>query len=604
MHKRKKFLQILAIALLVLLASGAFWRWQTTPPRKPDPIPLGDYSYAIDYAEHRIERLMKQHHLPSTAVALIDDQNIIWQEALGLANIEQEIPATPDTVYKMYSIAKAFTAIETMRLVEEGLIDLDAPITDYLPEFSIQSRFPDSEPITVRSILAHHAGLPRNGCYSVGWYGKRDVLDELAASLQNCQMTFPVGYRYKYSNIGPDTLGAIIQEIRDEPFPYYMEDHLLSAIGMENSAFLTADLPAQNDIAMGYEYYQGDYYPYEQGDITTLPSGNLYATLKDMSTFAKFMFREGEANGMQIIEPETLQSMFVDQYPGQHYPQPMGLGWKTAHIFGDELLVWHDGGPVEGIGSLIALLPERKLGVVLFANEVSFEGNVSVLLAMEILEIMLETKYGIVPPEHNLPESVNVDPSLLGDYAGKYITWGEVMDVALSGDHLEGSVMGMKFDLIPVGEATFRVDHWLLRLGLTEFLPLPMDPRELEIDFLVGDKADEDVMIINIANIFYEICPRYPEVTVIPDLWSKLVGEYELVYRLPSGTIGSEIVGQSEIQIEDGVLKMAGFVGPLKPISETEIIILSGSFAGETMVYEPDTGNIYHQSIVYKPDEK
>ncbi len=115
-----------ALIPLILLASGALWRWQTAPPRKPDPIPLGDYSYTVDYAEHRIERLMKQHHLPSTAVALIDDQNIIWQEAFGLANIEEEIPATPDTVYKMYSIAKAFTAIETMRLVEDGRLDLDA----------------------------------------------------------------------------------------------------------------------------------------------------------------------------------------------------------------------------------------------------------------------------------------------------------------------------------------------------------------------------------------------------------------------------------------------------------------------------------------------
>ena len=94
---------------------------------------------------------MKQHHLPSVAVALIDDQDTIWQEAFGMANVEEDIPARIDTVYKLWSVAKVFTAIETMRLVEEGLVDLDAPITDYLPDFSIQSRFADSGPITVRS---------------------------------------------------------------------------------------------------------------------------------------------------------------------------------------------------------------------------------------------------------------------------------------------------------------------------------------------------------------------------------------------------------------------------------------------------------------------
>lgn len=606
MQKRKKIIPVAAFMLLFLLAALSFWNWQRTSPAKPDLIPPGDYSYAVDFAEHRIQQVMKQRHLPSVAVALIDDQDIVWQEAFGWANVEKEIPATTDTVYKLWSVAKVFTAIETMRLVEEGLIDLDAPITDYLPDFSIQSRFPDSEPITVRSILAHHAGLPRNGCYLVGWYEEHDVLDELAASLSDCHMAFPVGYRYKYSNIGPDTLGAMVQKTRGEPFPYYMEENLLSPVGMENSAFLTADIPAQNDIALGYEYYKGDYYPREQGDITNLPSGNLYAPIADMSDFVKFVFRDGEANGEQIIQPETLRLMFEDQYSSQRDPQPMGLGWKIARVFDSELLVWHDGGPTEGVGSLIALLPERKLGVVLFANEVSFQGSVSVPLALELLEPMLETQYGIIPPEDETPKPVDIDRSLLDAYAGKYVAWGQIMAVSSSGNHLKANIQGMKFDLLPVSDSKFKVDHWLLKLRLADLLPLPIDLnglRELEIEFSVGGEADEEMMIINIADISYEVCPRYPEVTDVPALWEELTGEYDLVHRLPSGHIGSEVVGRSEILSEDGVLKMAGWVGPLKPISKTEIIILSGSFAGETMLYEPDTGNIYHQSIVYCPTE-
>ena len=105
------------------------------------------------------------------------------------------------------------------------------------------------------------------------------------------------------------------------------------------------------------------------------------------------------------------------------------------------------------------------------------------------------------------------------------------------------------------------------------------------------------------GGIGYEVCPRYPEFTDIPAFWQELAGEYELAARLPSGNAGSEIVGRDEIVIEDGVLKMPGVVGPLKPINETEIIILSGPFAGETMVYEPDTDYIYHQWVVYKPIE-
>ena len=298
--------------------------------------------------------------------------------------------------------------------------------------------------------------------------------------------------------------------------------------------------------------------------------------------------------------------MFQDQYSSQQDPQPIGLGWKTARVFGYERLVWHDGGPTEGVGSLIALLPERKLGVVLFANEVSFEGAVSIFLAVEMLELMLETKYGVIPPEDETPKPVVIDRSLLDAYAGKYVAWGQMMAVSPGGNRLKASIQGMKFDLIPVSQTKFRVDHWLLKFRLADLLPLPIDLeklRELEIEFPVGDEADEEMMIINIAGISYEVCPRYPEVTDVPALWEELTGEYNLVHRLPSGRIGSEVVGRSEIFIDDGVLQMTGWVGPLKPISKTEIIILSGSFAGEMMVYEPDTGYIYHQSIVYQPTE-
>ncbi|MCK5635717.1 MAG: beta-lactamase family protein, partial [Anaerolineales bacterium] len=425
----------------------------------------------------------------------------------------------------------------------------------------------------------------------------------MVESLKNCHTAFPVGSRYKYTNIGPDVLGAVIEKLRGERFARYMEENLLTPVGMENSAFMLDGIPVQKDVALGYEYYKGKYYPLEQGDITSLPSGNLYSTIEDMSAFAKFVFRGGEANGKQIINSETLLWMFEDQFSSQRDPQPMGLGWKTARVFGSELLVWHDGGPGEGIGSLVALLPERKLGVVLFANEISFEGSISLSLANEILERMLETKYGVVPPENKTSQPVDIDRSLLNDYEGKYIAFGQVMDVSLSGGGLEGVIQGMKFDLIPVGQNKFLVSHWLLNLGLGDLLQLPIDPRELEIEFLVGDETDEDMMIINMGDIFYEICPRYPEITAIAPFWEELTGEYTLVSRLPSGSVGSDVLGNTSIHVEHGVLQISGVVGPILPISESEIIILSGPFAGETMVYEPDTGYIYHQFVVHKPIE-
>jgi CubicO group peptidase (beta-lactamase class C family) len=584
------------LVLLLLLAGIVFWRWHI--PTKPVPIPAGDYTYNIEYSKYRISQVMKQKHLPSLAVVLIDDQNIIWQETFGLSNIEKNQPAELDTVYRVWSVAKAFTAIETMRLVEDGLIDLDTPITTYIPDFALQSRFPDSGPITIRSILMHRSGLPRNACDRVEF--NPNVLGDLVTSLHNCYQTYPVGYRYHYSNIGFDLLGYLVEEMRGQPFPDYLRKELFLPIRMENSAFIYRQIPDPLRIAPGYEYYEGKYYPHNQGDITSVPSGNLYATIEDMGKFIQFIFRDGEVGGEQLVAPETLRVMFVEQASSARDPHSMGLGWKTNRVLGSELLVWHDGGPAEGTGALVAFLPERKLGVVLIANGTTFDGSISVPLAVEFLELMLETKYGLHPPREDTQAQAEIERAVLENYVGKYIAFSEVTKIYLEGNQLKGSVYGFSFNLDPLSETLFQPQHWLSDIGLASLIGAPVDMRQLKIEFVAGDEISSDYLILHLGGYSYEVCLEYPEISQIPPLWDDLLGDYELVGRLPSGMPGTEILGKASIVADNGVLQMTGIVGPILPICETELIIMSGIFAGETMIYDPDTGTISHQSIIYK----
>jgi CubicO group peptidase (beta-lactamase class C family) len=540
---------------------------------------------------------MAQKHMPSLAVSIIDDQEIIWQETFGLANLEKDQPAESNTVYRLWSLAKVFTAIETLRLVENGLVDLDTPITEYIPDLALQSRFLDSDAITIRSILTHRSGLPRNGCHRID--PSPEVLPALVISLNDCYQTYPVGYRYKYSNVGFDLLGHLVEEMRGTLFPEYLRAELFLPIGMENTAFLRSHISAEVEVAPGYEFYKGEYYPYIQGDITNIASGNLYGTLDDMAKFMQFIFRDGEAGGAQLIDPTTLKKMFVEQASSARDPHLMGLGWKIARVLDSELLVWHDGGSSEGTGSLVAFLPGRKLGVVLIANGTTFDGSVSVPLAVEFLELMLEAKYGLVSLQDEPLETVEIERTLLEKYAGKYIVFSDVMDVYLDGDQLKGSIYGFSFNLDPLSESLFQPRSWLADIGLAGLLGAPIDLHQLRVEFMAGDEISPDFVIIHLGKISYEICPEYPDIGEIPPLWEKLTGEYDLVARLPSGLLGTEVLSQTNIWVEDGVLRMAGAIGPIVPISETELIILSGSFAGETMVYSPETGNISHQMNVY-----
>jgi CubicO group peptidase (beta-lactamase class C family) len=483
-------------------------------------------------------------------------------------------------------------------MCEEGLIDLDAPITDFVPEFSINSRFSSSEPITIRSILAHRSGLPRNDTL-LEWYweSQPDVLKAQTDSLANAYQAFPVGYRYKYSNIGYNILGRLIEVIRrikpPDPkaisgWPYYMSDQLLIPMGMNDTAFGSDQLlygtSSKLDIAMGYYYEDGKNKPYNQFDIIRLASGNMQSTMHDMVKFAQYIFKIGETNEKQIIGKDTLWSMFEEQYTRPRDPQPMGLAWFTDREQLGELTVFHSG-TNQGCISMFALLPERKLGFIVFSNSDAFEDKQN-QLAIDTLSLMLEAKYGIIPQGKKPAEAVVVDKSTLERYVGKYVLNGEIIEVVLEGDKPKAVYHGQKITMIHIGQSKFRLSHWLA------------DVEDVELEFFVDSPDDEDIVVVTMGDHF--VCPRYPDIEGVPSFWERLLGKYDIFLRIPSVYSDVETLGTIEIIAKDNVL-LTSDDKVLKPISNTEIIIVGGIFDGETMIYDSQTSNITWQNVIYKP---
>jgi CubicO group peptidase (beta-lactamase class C family) len=595
-RNRKRTLVAIAVIVVGAVVVGIlFW---PSGPKKPAEIPLGDYSYAIEYTDYRIDKLMQEYGLPSVCVALIDDQSVVYEQAYGLADVEENTPATLDTVYKMGSITKLFTGIEIMQLYEGGFVDLDAPITNYLPDFSINSRLSSSEPITIRSILAHRSGLPRNSIL-LEWYweSRPDVLETLTTSLADTYQAFPVGYRYHYSNIGYDVLGRIIEVMRGiEPpsqnsaggWPYYMKDAILDPIGMNNSAFgsdpLLYGTDSRLNIAMGYYWEDGKNKPFNQYDIIDLASGNMQSTMDDMIKFAQYILRIGDTNEQPIINKDTLWSMFEEQYTKPRDPKTNGLTWFADKKQLGELIVFHSG-TNQGFISMIALMPERKLGFIIFSNSARFE-DLQNQLTIDIMGLMLETKYGI-PTVHVEPaEQVDVSRDTLERYVGKYILNGEIIEVIVSGDQAKAIYQGQKISMVPISQSRFRLSHWLA------------DVEGIELEFFVDSPDDEDIMIVNMGDCF--ICPRYPDIEEEPASWGELVGKHDIYPRIPSVYSDEVTLGELEIKVKDGVL-LTSDNNVLKPISNTEILIVGGIFDGETMICDTHTGTITWQNVIYKP---
>ena len=557
-----------------------------------------EYDGLVDYVEKRIEKVVKKHHLPSLSIVLVRDEKVIYKSVKGLADIENNIEINDDTYFKVWSIAKVFTALEIFREFEAGMINLDDPITRYLPDFSIKNSFDETSPITIRNILAHRSGLPRNECVTFNApYNPLRSLDKFERATHDCYLSFPTETRYHYSNLGYDLLGRVIEETRDEGFAEYMDKNVLPLLGMAKSTFRFENISGSGITATGYEYYKGKYYPIDQSkNINSVPSGNLYSTITDLQAFILKILSDNSV----FQKVETLNMMFQDHFSCQVDPETMGLGWKTCKIKNTELMIWHDGGPDDGTGALIAFMPEKKIGIVMVSNSTAFGGNVSVPFAVDIFNKMIDKDEALPSPMKETVKKVKLEQDELEKLAGNYAAFGQIMTVVSKKHKLKGKIGGIGLDLIPAEGSSFKVTHWTHEIGLTKIIPPPIDLDRLSIEFINNDKnPDSNLMIINLDNISYEICPKYPLSDQWPEYWTHLPGEYQIHQRLSGDRIGELWDGKFSIKTDNDLVVMSNPFGPILPISEDYIRICSGPFAGEIMEYSPESGNIIHQNAIF-----
>ncbi len=421
------------------------------------------------YIDKQVHRSMKKHHLPAFAITIVEDQDILFEDAFGVIDLEKNFPASTNSVFKLWSLSKVFTAIEIFREFESGLVDLDHPLVDYLPHFKIQNDYGEIEEITIKSLLAHRSGLPRNECLRIP-AGEDDcgTLDRFEIATWDCLMAFPTGYRYKYSNLGYDLLGRMIEENRKMGYAQYMNALLRDSLGMESSTFDSEDITNSELLVKGYEYHKGRYLPRVQMDINSVPSGNLSASTEDLTKFLQLLFR-----GDLFEDETTLDLMFEDHYSRVEDPETMGLGWKTTRLNNSELLVWHDGGPSEGIGSVIAILPDRKMGIAMMGNSTEFSGAISIQLAIQILNRILADRSESIEKSPDSPERILVSRQNMDRYEGRYLAWGTNMDVKGKNKKMKGRIGGIGLNLIPLSETNFRLTHWMDQIGLTKIFTPP-----------------------------------------------------------------------------------------------------------------------------------
>lgn len=152
----------------------------------------------------QIEREIKAAKIPAVSVALVDGGKTVWAQGFGYADKKRKIPATPDTVFRVASVSKLFTATLAMQLAEQGKLHIDRPVQTYIPEFSIINRFAGSAPITPRNLMSHHSGLPDNKLSGT----QPEPLSAVVPYLKTQYLLYPPDSGFRYSNLGYNLLGV------------------------------------------------------------------------------------------------------------------------------------------------------------------------------------------------------------------------------------------------------------------------------------------------------------------------------------------------------------------------------------------------------------
>jgi CubicO group peptidase (beta-lactamase class C family) len=480
------------------------------PPARPATVD-GDWEYLKSQLRWLIRRTMGTSGTPGVSIALVDDQQLLWAEGFGWADRERRVAASADTVYQIGSITKLLNAVAMLQLVDQGRLALDRPLTDYLPEFRMHSRWPQAAPITPRALLSHHGGLPT---YYLKGFFSDEPLARLLDELREEHLAYEPHTVFNYSNLGPNLLGVVLERLRGAPYAQALGAQLLAPLGMQHTGFAPVG-QVRERLARGYVYDQ----PVEPTPIRDLPAGGLYSSVLDLARFMRMVLGGGTLDGARLVSREALAESLTAQYPdcvldfGHRY----GLGWMLSGLRLENTgpQAWHNGG-TKAFLSQLALLPEKKLGVVVLAN--SDRANALVYeTAEEALRLALEIRDGIQAAPRASRTEIPMAREDLARHVGDYSLMGSLARISLGRKRLRLHVLNYKLELVPETPSRFRVEYNLLGL---KSVPIPFPP--IEFATVAGRRF---AILRDRVPIPAEFVPPYP----IPAAWREFVGDYQVI---------------------------------------------------------------------------
>jgi CubicO group peptidase (beta-lactamase class C family) len=413
-------MSVLPIAAL-LLASAS---WQGPPaPRLSPPPPVWANLDTL------LARRMAEDQVPGAVVAVTTRDSLLVVLARGVADIERRIPVTGHTLFQIGSLTKPITAAALLQMREEGMLELDRPVTAYLPWFRVKSEF---APITLHHLLTHTAGLPRD----------RDDIPSspyAAVAFRDRVVPFPPGVRFAYSNVGYQILSLLMEEVDGRPFGEVLARRVLRPLRMDSSAAVITNT-LRPRLATGYQYFYDDRPPHPARPVVPATwaehgagDASVASTAPDMAAFLRMLLARGEGPGEMVLAPGSIGLMTARAVAAPPLGRSARYGYGlVADSLDGRAVLWHSGGML-GFRSHLLLDPGRGLGVVVLLNG---PGN-----ARRVAEFALRTAIAAArgaPPPALLPAVSSTAIGNATDYAGAYTgVLGDSVSFEAAGDGLD-----------------------------------------------------------------------------------------------------------------------------------------------------------------------
>ncbi|HEX7151657.1 MAG TPA: serine hydrolase domain-containing protein [Thermoanaerobaculia bacterium] len=331
------------------------------------------YEAEIRQLEQFIEAHMRETKMPALSVAIAKG-DFVWSKGFGLADVENRVPATAQSSYRMASVTKPMTAVGVMKLVEQGKIDLDAEVQTYVPYFPKKTH-----PVTIRQLLAHLGGISHYKNYSLeGRIREPKTTKEAIAIFQDFDLVNEPGTEYRYSSYGFNLLGAVIEGASGRSYGDYMRDEVWGPLGMSDTRMDDPRALIPNRVR-GYVLHNGSLRNSEYVDISSrFAGGGTRSTVLDMLKFV-----QGLDQG-KLLKAESLDAMWTAQRTRKGEPVRYGLGFGIAHQSG-RYVVAH-GGAQQETRTDLGYIPAARFGYALATN---FEDANLDILANRIAAIFL-----------------------------------------------------------------------------------------------------------------------------------------------------------------------------------------------------------------------